>query len=114
MFFSDLTMDTEVSNPVHPSSPLASAADSDIDDTILKPRSSYPYPVHVNVSNFVTIKLSSSNFLYWEMQFPALAESHAVDGFLTGTELPPPMHVPDDDDSLMMNPEYQAWLAPTD
>lgn len=71
--------------------------DSDLEDTILKSRSPYRYPMHVNISNFVTIKLSSTNFLYWEMQF------------ITRSEISPPIHSSDDTGAISINPKYRAW-----
>ncbi|XP_055836216.1 uncharacterized protein LOC129904665 [Solanum dulcamara] len=49
---------------------------------------SYPYPSTLNISNFVTIKLSnSSNYSLWKAQMLCLLESQELVGFIDGTNL---------------------------
>ncbi|XP_076895747.1 uncharacterized protein LOC143548472 [Bidens hawaiensis] len=46
----------------------------------------YPYPSHVNVANFVSIKLSGeSNYATWRAQMLCLLDSHDMLGFIDGT-----------------------------
>lgn len=44
----------------------------------------YPYPYTVNVGNFISIKLTHSNFLLWKTQFMGLIESQNMLGFIEG------------------------------
>lgn len=44
----------------------------------------YPYPANLNVANFVSLKLSASNYLLWETQVLSLIESQDLLGFITG------------------------------
>lgn len=46
------------------------------------PASDYPYPNHVNVSNFVNIVLDYNNYLLWEDQVPNLIDSHNFRSFI--------------------------------
>lgn len=49
---------------------------------------SYPYPSTLNISNFVTIKLSSSsNYSLWKAQIICLLESQELISFIDGTNL---------------------------
>lgn len=49
---------------------------------------SYPYPSTLNISNFVTIKLSSSsNYSLWKAQIICLLESQELISFIDGTSL---------------------------
>ncbi|XP_076907108.1 uncharacterized protein LOC143563460 [Bidens hawaiensis] len=46
----------------------------------------YPYPSHVNVANFVSIKLSGeNNYATWRAQMLCLLDSHDMLGFIDGT-----------------------------
>ncbi|KAF3774406.1 hypothetical protein EJ110_NYTH53154 [Nymphaea thermarum] len=49
----------------------------------------YPYPFNLNVANFVSIKLTQSNFLLWQTQVLGLIESQDMTGFVNG-ETPMP------------------------
>uniref|UniRef100_A0A5K0WJW0 Retrotransposon Copia-like N-terminal domain-containing protein n=1 Tax=Nymphaea colorata TaxID=210225 RepID=A0A5K0WJW0_9MAGN len=44
----------------------------------------FPYPYTLNVANFVSIKLSQTNFLLWKTQVLCLIESQDLQGFISG------------------------------
>lgn len=44
----------------------------------------YPYPAYLNIANFVSLKLTSSNYLLWKTQFLSLVESQDLIGFING------------------------------
>ncbi|KAF3781172.1 hypothetical protein EJ110_NYTH34454 [Nymphaea thermarum] len=44
----------------------------------------YSYPSTLNVANFVSIKLSQTNFLLWKTQVLGLIESQDLQGFING------------------------------
>lgn len=50
--------------------------------------SKYPYPANLNVANFVSLKLDSSNHLLWKTQVESLIESQELLGFITGATKP--------------------------
>ncbi|KAF8390395.1 hypothetical protein HHK36_024921 [Tetracentron sinense] len=75
----------------------------------------YPYPSTLNVGNFVTIKLTQSNFLLWKTQVLGLIESQEMMGFIDG-EYPIPdrqITIPDtevvDGKNVTINPAYNLW-----
>ncbi|KAF3779779.1 hypothetical protein EJ110_NYTH35720 [Nymphaea thermarum] len=74
-------------------------------------RLSYPYPLNLNVANFVSLKLTHNNFLLWKMQILALIESQDMEGFLTGSIAAPPSHIVDhvDPHQLISNPSFESW-----
>ncbi|OMO69311.1 hypothetical protein COLO4_29141 [Corchorus olitorius] len=52
---------------------------------------SFPYPATLNASNFVSLHLTSDNYLLWRTQMMALIESQELLGFLNGEyEMPQP------------------------
>ncbi|KAF3784056.1 hypothetical protein EJ110_NYTH28945 [Nymphaea thermarum] len=71
----------------------------------------YPYPLNLNVANFVSLKLTHNNFLLWKTQTLALIESQDMEGFLTGSISPPPSHIvdPADPQQLISNPKFESW-----
>ncbi|KAF3785099.1 hypothetical protein EJ110_NYTH29066 [Nymphaea thermarum] len=71
----------------------------------------YPYPLNLNVSNFVSLKLTHSNFLLWKTQILALIESQDMEGFLTGSTPAPPNSIidPADPQNLISNPKFESW-----
>ena len=76
--------------------------------------SKYPYPSNLNVGNFVTIRLTQTNFLLWKTQVMGLIESQEMYGFINGEYPMPDKYVllPDDDSaekSMGENPEYTTW-----
>ena len=44
----------------------------------------YPYPVTQNSANFVSLRLSATNFLRWKTQTLNILESYDLQGFITG------------------------------
>lgn len=76
------------------------------------PKSRYPYPIHVNLSNFVTIKLSEGNFLLWQTQFLRFIRSQDLLGFINGQIQPPPLRIlrtEGENSEDVLNLEYQQW-----
>uniref|UniRef100_A0A2N9J0X7 Uncharacterized protein n=1 Tax=Fagus sylvatica TaxID=28930 RepID=A0A2N9J0X7_FAGSY len=72
--------------------------------------SKYAYPSNLNVANFVSLKLTSTNFLLWETQVISLIESQDLLGFITGTISAPLAEITNDtNDGMMPNPDLAAW-----
>uniref|UniRef100_A0A2N9F121 Reverse transcriptase Ty1/copia-type domain-containing protein n=1 Tax=Fagus sylvatica TaxID=28930 RepID=A0A2N9F121_FAGSY len=72
----------------------------------------YPYPVTQNVANFVSLKLSSTNFLLWKTQMLNILESYDLQGFITGETKPPPQFVVVEESgaqSNKLNPNFIKW-----
>ncbi|KAF8392751.1 hypothetical protein HHK36_023100 [Tetracentron sinense] len=72
---------------------------------------SYPFPSSsINVSNYVSMKLSSSNFLLWKMQVMSLLESEDMLGFIDG-EFPMPDRVLQlsENKEETPSPKFIAW-----
>ena len=46
---------------------------------------SYPYPSTLNISNFISLKLTQNNYMLWKTQINGLIESQDMGGFLDGT-----------------------------
>jgi hypothetical protein len=72
--------------------------------------SKYAYPANLNVANFVSLKLTSTNFLLWETQVLSLIESQDLLGFITGSTSAPTAEISNPtNDSTMPNPDLAAW-----
>ncbi|KAK2973116.1 hypothetical protein RJ640_027088 [Escallonia rubra] len=76
--------------------------------------SKYPYPAALNIGNFVSLKLTLSNFLLWKTQFISLAESQEMIGFLDGDYPMPSKYITASGaevagDKPMENPDFKAW-----
>jgi hypothetical protein len=72
--------------------------------------SKYAYPANLNVTNFMSLKLTSTNFLLWETQVLSLIESQNLIRFITGTITTPATKIPNDtEDGMMPNPVLAAW-----
>ncbi|KAF3781526.1 hypothetical protein EJ110_NYTH36755 [Nymphaea thermarum] len=71
----------------------------------------YPYLLNLNVSNFVSLKLTHNNFLLWKTQILALIESQDMEGFLTGSTPAPPNSIIDlaDPQKLISNLKFESW-----
>uniref|UniRef100_A0A2N9G9X1 Retrovirus-related Pol polyprotein from transposon TNT 1-94-like beta-barrel domain-containing protein n=1 Tax=Fagus sylvatica TaxID=28930 RepID=A0A2N9G9X1_FAGSY len=70
----------------------------------------YAYPSNLNVANFVSLKLTSTNFLLWETQVISLIESQDLIGFITGTISAPVAEIQNStEDGMMPNPDLAAW-----
>nr|POE92973.1 hypothetical protein CFP56_48119 [Quercus suber] len=71
-----------------------------------------PYHVTQNVSNFVSLKLSSTNFLLWKTQMLNILESYDLQGFITGEAKLPPHFVTIEESnsqSESLNPSFIKW-----
>jgi hypothetical protein len=72
--------------------------------------SKYAYPANLNVANFISLKLTSTNFLLWEIQVLSLIESRDLLGFITGTISAPISEIPNaTEDGIMPNPDLATW-----
>ncbi|KAF9614436.1 hypothetical protein IFM89_018581 [Coptis chinensis] len=70
----------------------------------------YQYPANLNVANFVSLKLSSTNYLLWETQVLSLIESQDLLGFVTGDTIPPYTKITDaNNTNIIPNPDLAAW-----
>ncbi|XP_010490036.1 PREDICTED: uncharacterized protein LOC104767752 [Camelina sativa] len=72
----------------------------------------YSQPV-LNISNYVTVKLTERNYLLWKMQFESFLSRQGLLGFVNGsTPQPEPTlttHITSYD-TVTPNPAYQAWI----
>ena len=50
----------------------------------------YPYPANLNISNFVSLDLNSSNYVLWRAEMRNLIESQDLGGFIS-SETPAPL-----------------------
>nr|CAD1822622.1 unnamed protein product [Ananas comosus var. bracteatus] len=79
---------------------------------IITSTSKYPYPCILNVANFVSLKLTTTNYLLWETQVLSLIESQDLLGFITGESKPPHHEEPSSDESSQIqNPDFTAWTC---
>lgn len=88
---------------------MSSTSNSSLSSTQYK---EYPYPVTQNVANFVSLKLSSTNFLLWKTQMLNILESYDLQGFITGEAKPPPQFVTTEESDLQsesLNPSFIKW-----
>lgn len=95
--------------PSHYSQNMSSTSNSSLSSTQYK---EYPYPVTQNVANFVSLKLSSTNFLLWKTQMLNILESYDLQGFITGEAKPPPQFVTTEESDLQsesLNPSFIKW-----
>lgn len=74
---------------------------------------SFPYPNHVNVSNFVIIALDHNNYLLWEDHILNLIDSHSYQSFISGKVVIPSKTVvvtlPDSTTREIENPDFLLW-----
>lgn len=73
----------------------------------------FPYPIHVNINNFVTIKLAEDNFLLWQAQFHRFLRSQELFGFVNGEISPPSQKLRvevGDKEVEEQNPNYGDWM----
>ncbi|KAK2972647.1 hypothetical protein RJ640_003025 [Escallonia rubra] len=84
----------------------------------------YAYPCNLNVANFVSLKLSTSNYLLWETQVLSLIESQDLLGFINGDIIAPDSEVNSSDGNQRVpNPDFtslvrtdrlvKAWITGT-
>ncbi|KAF8389567.1 hypothetical protein HHK36_024083 [Tetracentron sinense] len=80
----------------------------------------YPYPSNLNVGNFISIKLTQSNFLLWKTQFMDLIESQDMLGFIEGNYPMPERFLPLSSTDVAegakaaKNPEFTAYREAAD
>ncbi|KAA8544767.1 hypothetical protein F0562_019529 [Nyssa sinensis] len=77
--------------------------------SLSSPSEEYPYPVTQNISNFVSIKLSSNNFFLWKTQMINILESYDLQGFLNGEISTPPEMIVTSDSMAQSNPVFLKW-----
>ncbi|KAK2990712.1 hypothetical protein RJ640_009878 [Escallonia rubra] len=71
----------------------------------------YAYPCNLNVANFVSFKLSTSNYLLWETQMLSLIESQDLLGFINGDIVAPDSEVNSSDENQRVpNPDFTSWV----
>ena len=69
----------------------------------------YPYPMTQNIANFVSLRLSSTNFLFWKTQMLNILESYDLQGFINGEVQPPPQFINNADSGTQTNPAFVKW-----
>ncbi|XXG63790.1 hypothetical protein AAC387_Pa05g1894 [Persea americana] len=75
----------------------------------------YPYPSTLNVGNFVSIRLTQTNFPLWKTQIMGLVESQDMLGLIDDTCSMPEQFLPTSSAegasgaSQSVNPKYIAW-----
>lgn len=76
----------------------------------MAPADKYPYPAHVNVANFVLLKLTTLNYLLWETQIISLIESQELVDFINGdTPMSDPEIKASDGKGKTSNPDSMSW-----
>ncbi|KAF7149901.1 hypothetical protein RHSIM_Rhsim02G0228300 [Rhododendron simsii] len=74
----------------------------------------YPYPCQINVANFVSLRLTETNYLLWRTQILSLIESQDVLGFVDGGEPMPSRYLQNSSEKAekekALNPDFQAWV----
>ncbi|KAF6139718.1 hypothetical protein GIB67_006666 [Kingdonia uniflora] len=68
------------------------------------------YPSNLNITNFVSLKIKSTNYLLWETQVLSLIESQDLRGFITGKTTQPEVEIDDDNGKKNMNLDLLAWV----
>ncbi|KAF7143710.1 hypothetical protein RHSIM_Rhsim05G0062600 [Rhododendron simsii] len=90
---------------------MASSASSSSLSTKTLPLS-LPSPSFSNPHHFLSIKLSTTNYLYWRTQVAPFLRGQKLMGFVDGTNTCPPSHLAAVGDSPPQpNPEYDTWLC---
>ena len=98
---------------VNPNSRMSHSSSSSTANTNTSP---YPYPSNLNISNFVSLDLNSSNYVLWRAQMRNLIESQDLGGFISG-ETPAPLPlIPSPANSAspgmrfdQPNPDFTHW-----
>ena len=65
--------------------------------------------VTINVTSQTPLKLTSSNYLSWKLQFQTLFIGYDLQGFIDGSKPCPPQQLVTAD-STSPNPAYYAWI----
>lgn len=68
-----------------------------------------PDLVTQNIANFVSLHLSSTNFLLWKTQMLNILESYDLQGFVTGETQPPPQLIAKRDFEPQQNTTFLQW-----
>ena len=68
-----------------------------------------PNLVTINVTTQASLKLTSSNYLSWKLQFQTLFIGYDLQGFVDGTKPCPPQYLITDN-SNTLNPDYHTWI----
>ncbi|KAF6168419.1 hypothetical protein GIB67_004971 [Kingdonia uniflora] len=71
----------------------------------------YPYPSNLNITNFVSLKFQSTNYLLCETQVLSLIESQDLLGSITGKTTQPEAEINDDNGEKIINPDLLAWVC---
>lgn len=76
--------------------------------------SSYPCPSSLNIGNFVSFKLTHTNFLLWKTHILALIESQDLQGFINGENSTPESFIRSlgtdaKEEKEVQNPKYIEW-----
>ena len=74
----------------------------------------YPYHVTQNVANFVSLKLSSTNFLLWKSQMLNILESYDLQSFITGEAKQPPQFVTIEESDSVKDSQSQFYKMAKD
>lgn len=73
----------------------------------------YPHPTNFNLSNCVSTMLTSSNFLFREMEIMNMVVTYGLAGFLDGTTSPlqktKSISMNDGSIDIIPNPVYESW-----
>ncbi|KAH7847861.1 hypothetical protein Vadar_031024 [Vaccinium darrowii] len=69
---------------------------------------SFPFS---NISNFISVKLDSENYLLWRDQFMPFLECNDLFGYVDGSITSPEEKITDETTKKkIVNPEYQVWV----
>ncbi|KAA8524301.1 hypothetical protein F0562_010724 [Nyssa sinensis] len=82
--------------------PLPSPSSS----SLTTPSSSLPNPSFPNLSHIISVKLTSENYLLWQVQIVPYLRGQRLYKFVDGSHPAPPCYLPD----KSPNPEYETWV----
>ncbi|KAK2985196.1 hypothetical protein RJ640_010485 [Escallonia rubra] len=83
-------------------------ASSSSTTTATSPSPSFPSLSHAH--HYLSLKLTTKNYLYWKMQVVPLLRGLEIFGFVDGTISAPPSHItPQGQTSSIPNPDFQLW-----
>lgn len=71
----------------------------------------YPYPSIINIVNFISLKLTQTNYLLWKTQIVSLIERQDLEGFIYENTPMPKWEIDSDDrKNKISNPDYMSWI----
>lgn len=73
----------------------------------------FPFPTHINVSSFVSVKFTDQNYLGWKTQMEALLRGQKLLGFVNGHQKPPSEKICvkiNNKVTEVSNPDHESWL----